>query len=55
MKLSIVIPCLDSHEVLRRQLIHFERMALPEDTELILVDDGSNPPIEKPTKNKQVP
>lgn len=44
-KLSIVIPCLNSHEVVRRQLLHFERMGLPDDTELILVDDGSDPPI----------
>ena len=46
MKLSIVIPVLDSHEVVRRQLLHFERVGLPSDTELILVDDGSAPPIE---------
>jgi hypothetical protein len=30
----------------RRHLLHFERMGLPADTELILVDDGSDPPIE---------
>jgi len=46
MKLSIVIPVLDSHEGLRRQLLHMERIGLPDDTELILVDDGSDPPIE---------
>jgi len=46
MKLSIVIPVLNSHEVVRRQLMHFERIGLPGDTELILVDDGSDPPIE---------
>ena len=45
MKLSIIVPVLNSHEALRRQLLHFERMGLPEDTELILVDDGSDPPI----------
>lgn len=45
MKLSIVIPCLNSHEVVRRQLLHFERIGLPEDTELIIVDDGSYPVI----------
>lgn len=45
MRLSLIIPVLDSHEVVRRQLLHFERMGLPEDTELILVDDGSDPPI----------
>lgn len=45
MKISIVIPVLNSHEVVRRQILHFSRMNLP-DTEIILVDDGSNPPIE---------
>lgn len=45
-KLSIVIPVLNSHEVVRRQLLHFENIGLPGDTELILVDDGSDPPIE---------
>jgi glycosyltransferase involved in cell wall biosynthesis len=45
MKLSLVIPVLDSHEIVRRQLLHFERIGLPVDTELILVDDGSDPPI----------
>ena len=46
MKLSIIIPVLDSHEILRRQLLHYEKIGLPDDTELILVDDGSDPPIE---------
>ena len=46
MKLSIVIPVLDSHEILRRQFLHWERMGMPDDTELIIVDDGSDPPLE---------
>lgn len=46
MKLSIVIPVLDSHEVFRRQLLHFYNIGLPGDTELIIVDDGSDPPLE---------
>lgn len=45
-RLSIVIPCLNSHEIVRRQLLHFSRIGLPHDTELILVDDGSDPPLE---------
>lgn len=45
-RLSLIIPVLNSHEVVRRQLLHFERIGLPSDTELILVDDGSDPPIE---------
>jgi glycosyltransferase involved in cell wall biosynthesis len=51
MKLSIVIPVLNSHEVVRRQLLHFFRIGLPGDTELILVDDGSDPPIENDFSN----
>ena len=49
MRLSIVIPCLNSHEVVRRQLLHFDRMKLPSDTELIVVDDGSDPPLRNTT------
>lgn len=46
MKCSIVIPVLASYEGLRRQLLHMERIGLPDGTEIILVDDGSDPPIE---------
>jgi len=45
-KVSIIIPVLNSHEVVRRQIAHFERMMLPKDVELIFVDDGSDPPIQ---------
>lgn len=46
MKLSIIIPVLDSHEIVRRQVIHFGRLArLDKDVEVMLVDDGSEPPI----------
>lgn len=44
MKASVVIAVLNSHEIVRRQMLHFTRMALP--IEIILVDDGSVPPIE---------
>lgn len=47
MKLSIIIPVLNSHEIVRRQLLHFDKMPLPDDVELILIDDGSTPPIER--------
>jgi glycosyltransferase involved in cell wall biosynthesis len=43
---SIIIPVLNSHEVVRRQILHYEKMGLPDDVELIFVDDGSDPPIE---------
>ena len=45
MKLSIVVAVLDSHAIVRRQYYYFQRMGLPESVELILVDDGSNPPL----------
>jgi len=47
MRLSIVIPVLGSYEASRRQLLHFERIGVPKhDTEIIIVDDGSDPPLE---------
>lgn len=45
MKISIVIPVLNSHKVVIRQIRHFKKMSMPENVELIIVDDGSNPPI----------
>jgi glycosyltransferase involved in cell wall biosynthesis len=45
MKVSVVIAVLNSHEVVRRQIIHFRKMDLPNDVEFIFVDDGSNPPL----------
>ncbi len=43
---SIIIPVLNSHEIVRRQLLHFDKIGIPEDVEVILVDDGSIPAIE---------
>lgn len=45
MQLSIIIPVLNSHEVLRRQLLHFEKMNLQDGIEIIIVDDGSDPAL----------
>lgn len=45
MKLSIILPVLNSHEIVRRQLLHFDSIGIPEDTEVILLDDGSDPPL----------
>jgi len=45
-KLSIIIPVLNSHEIVRRQIEHFKKMDLPNDVEIIIVDDGSDPPLE---------
>lgn len=52
MKVSIIHPVLNSHEVVRRQILHYEKMGLPDDVELILVDDGSEPAIEVQTTIK---
>ncbi len=49
MRVSIVIPFLNSHELVRRQILHFKKMPLPEDVELIIVDDGSDIPITDPS------
>ena len=48
MRISCVFPVLNSHEIVRRQLLHFARIGLNdlEDVEVIMVDDGSDPPIE---------
>ena len=46
MRVSIIIPVLNSHEVVRRQMLHFDKIGIPEDVEVILVDDGSVPRIE---------
>ena len=45
-KASIVIAVLESREVLKRQTRYFQRMTLPKDIEIIIVDDGSKPPLE---------
>ncbi len=49
-KVSIIIPVLNSHKIVRRQILHFEKMALPDDVELLFIDDGSDPPIESDSK-----
>jgi len=46
MKVSIVIAILESYEVVRRQMLWFKKMNLPDDVEIIFVDDGSDPPID---------
>jgi glycosyltransferase involved in cell wall biosynthesis len=46
MRVTIIHPVLNSHEIVRRQLLHYDKIGIPEDTEVIIVDDGSDPPIE---------
>ena len=47
MKGSIVIPCLNSHEVVRRQILWFDSWMKPfsDRWDLVIVDDGSEPAI----------
>jgi glycosyltransferase involved in cell wall biosynthesis len=47
-KVSVVINVLNSHEIVRRQIEHFRKMDLPDDVEIIFIDDGSNPPLSFP-------
>jgi glycosyltransferase involved in cell wall biosynthesis len=44
-KVSVVISIYNSHEIVRRQALHFARMNLPDDVEFVLVDDGSEPEL----------
>ena len=46
MKVSMIIPVLNSHEVVRRQILYWEAMNLPDDVEILIMDDGSDPPLE---------
>lgn len=46
MKLSIVIAVYNSHEAVRRQLLYFQKLKLLGDVEIIIMDDGSEPPID---------
>lgn len=54
MRLSIIIAVYNSHGAVKRQLDHFTRMGLPDDTEIILVDDGSSPPLTGDGKNLKI-
>src|SRR5262245_54087440 len=44
MQCSIIIAVLDSHEIVRRQLLYYNTL-IPLGCEVILVDDGSDPPL----------
>ena len=45
MKVSIVTAILNSQEIVRRQMLHYKKMDLPDDVEIIFIDDGSIPPL----------
>ena len=42
---SLVVSILNSHEIVRRHLLFFEKMPLPDWAEVIYMDDGSDPPL----------
>jgi len=44
-RLSIVHAVLNSPEIVRRQMLHYEKLGLGNDVEVIIVDDGSDPPV----------
>lgn len=54
MKASIIISIYNSHEAVRRQILYFRKMKLPDDVEFIFVDDGSNPPLKGRMKNLRI-
>ena len=52
MKVSIITAVLNSHEIVRRQILHYEKMNLSDDVEIIFMDDGSKPPLNIKTTMK---
>lgn len=46
MKVSIVISIFNSHEIVGRQMLHFKNIGVPDDVEILFMDDGSSPPLE---------
>lgn len=46
--LSIIVAVLNSHEIFRRQCLHWGWLDLPDDVELVILDDGSDPPLAYP-------
>lgn len=54
MTLSYIIPVLNSHEAVRRQILFWDRMNLPEDVEILIMDDGSDPPLQSDSKTVKI-
>jgi glycosyltransferase involved in cell wall biosynthesis len=46
MKLSVIIPVYQSHEIVRRQILHWRKIGLLDAAEVIVVDDHSDPPLD---------
>jgi len=47
-RLTLIQPFLNSHELVRRQILHFKKMDLPDTVEILFMDDGSDPPLPTP-------
>lgn len=54
MKLSIVYNVYNSHGAVDRQLRYINSLNLPDDIEIIIVDDCSNPPLKGECKNLRI-
>lgn len=48
MELSVVMPFLNSDEIVRRTIKYWGRMDLPDDIEFLIMDDGSEKPLRHP-------
>lgn len=46
-RLTVIMPFLNSNEIVRRQLLHFDKQGVNdfEDVEIFIMDDGSDPPL----------
>jgi len=46
-RLTIIVPYLNSHEIVRRQLLHLKKQGVNDfqDVEFLFMDDGSDPPL----------
>jgi glycosyltransferase involved in cell wall biosynthesis len=53
-KATILFAVLNSHEIVRRQIEWFRKMELPDDVEILIMDDGSEPPITGELKNLRI-
>jgi glycosyltransferase involved in cell wall biosynthesis len=53
-KVSIIISVFNSHEIVRRQITHWRNLNLPDDVEILLMDDGSTPPLSGELKNLRI-
>jgi len=47
-KLSIIFAVYNSHEIVRRQIEYFKKMDLPDEIEIIIMDDESSPYLDFP-------